>query len=468
MRPYAFSSSTSSPQFQYNLYAMKHVFFATIAILFCVVSAQAQPISEILQQIVQRAPTILHAQDDVTVAEQELRLAQQSVWMPQLTVSAVPIGFSGNSVQGSATLSVGLSLPTGTTLRLSYTGSITYASGSFRSTLSGEATQPLLFNFRLTDAALELERRQIALEEAKQTLSETQHQLMLDALSELLDLTIVQESLKIAQVRVDLSKKRLDAVRSKVQSGQAGQTDLLAVQIELRQSELAVAKLQRDFALAQEKFLVTYGLPKMPSWQVPTVKSELKDLAEVLLHLEITPKGISKDAQVRRAAQQVAEAERILKKAQHDALPQVGLTLTYDDQSASWGIGLSVRHSFLTDQALKIEEAKHTFVTAQRTLNAVKETVRLELLTQRNALHEAYSQLDVLALRSELIALKHEMKRQQLERGLLSPLDWEVFLIEKREFENERRAALYKLVIAYLRYKNSWGLSFSLKEVFDE
>ncbi len=447
---------------------MKRVFFVMVLAMLCAVSAHAQPISEVIQQIAQRAPAILQTQDNIATAEQELRLAYQSVWMPQFTVSAIPIGLSGNSIQGSATLSLGLSLPTGTTFRLSYIGSLSYMNGSFRSTLSGEATQPLLLNFKLTDAAIELDRRQRALEEAKQTLSETQRQVILNALSDLLDLTIAQESIEIAQARVDLSRKRLDAVRSRVQSGQAGQTDLLAAQIELRQSELNLAKLQRNFALAQERFLVTYGFEKTPTWQAPTVKAELTDLAEVLLHLEITPEVISKDAQVRRATQQVTEAERILSKAQQDALPQLGLTVNYDPQSAGWGIGLSVRISFLTDQALKLEEAQRALAAAQQTLKSTRETVRVELLTQRNALQEAYSQLDVLALQSELIALQQVMKEQQRERGLLSATDREAFIIEKREFENEHRAALYKLAIAYLRYKNSWGLSFSLKEVFDE
>lgn len=447
---------------------MRRIFVAVILIALCVVSAQAQPVSEIIQQIAQRAPAILQAQDDVTAAEQELKLIRQSVWMPQFSVSALPISFSEGGAQGSATLSIGLSLPTGTTLRFSYTGSMSYANGSFRSALSGEATQPLFFDFRLTDTAIELDRRQRALEEATQTLSETQRQVILNALSDLLDLTIAQESIEIAQARVALSRRRLDAVRNRVQSGQAGQADLLAAQIELRQSELELAKLQRDFALAQERFLTTYGLEKTPLWQAPTVKAELKDLAEVLLHLEITPEVIAKDARVRRAMQQVAEAERILRKAQQDALPQLGFTVSYDPQGAGWGAGISIRHSFFTDQTLKQEEAQRALTAAQQTLRATRETVRLELVAQRNALQEAYSQLDVLALKGELIALQQAMKEQQRERGLLSSTDWEEFLIEKREFENEYRAALYRLAIAYLRYKNSWGLSFSLKEVFDE
>jgi len=430
------------------------------------VSAQAQPISEIIQQIAQRAPAILQAQDDVAAAERELRLVRQSVWSPQITVSAVPIGFSGGSIEGSATLSVGLSLPIGTTLRLS--GNLSYRNGGFHSALSGEATQPLLLGFRLTDTAIELDRRQGALEEARQTLSETQRQVMLDALGSILDLTIAQESLEIAQARVEISRRRLDAVRNKVQSGQAGQIELLTAQIELRQSELALAKLQRDFALAQERFLVTYSLEKMPTWQAPAVKEEIKSLAEVLLHVDITPEVITKDARVRRALRQVAESLVASLKVQSDALPQVGLTISYDPQNAGWGVGISVRHSFLTDQALKREEAQRALAAAQRTFASVRAAVGVELLAQRNALHEAYSQLEVLALKGELIALQHEMKQQQRERGLLSETDWEEFLIERREFENERRAALYQLAIAYLRYKSSWGLSFSLKEVFDE
>jgi outer membrane protein TolC len=328
-------------------------------------------------------------------------------------------------------------------------------------------THPL-FSFKLTDAALELDRRQEALEEARQTLSETQRQVMLDALGSILDLTIAQESLEIAQARVEISKRRLDAVRSKVQSGQAGKTEFLTAQIELRQSELTLAKLQRDFALAQERFLVTYGLEKMLPWQAPAVREETKSLAEELLHLEITPEVVTRDARVRRALRQVADSLVTTLKVQFDALPQLGLTASYDPQNTGWSVGISVRHSLLTDQALKREEAQQMLATAQRTLTSVRATVRVELLAQRNALHEAYSQLEVLALKDKLIALQHEMKQQQRELGLLSETEWEEFLIEKREFENARRAALYQLAIAYLRYKNSLSLSFSLKEVFDD
>lgn len=449
---------------------MRQFAFAFTVTILCCVGAQAEPvpISEIVQQALHKAPALLHAQGDVTAAERELALVRQSLSMPQLTVSALPIGLFEDSVQGRVTLSAGLSLPTGTTVRLSYTGSISYTASSFRGALSGELVQPLLFDFSLTDAALDLYRRTEALDEAKQTLAEVQHQVTLDVLSALLDLTVARESIAIAQARVALSQKLFSEVRRRVQSGQAGQTDLLAAQIELRQRELELATLQRDFALAQEKLFATYGLEKTLTWQAPTVKDELKDFAEVLLHLEITPEVVGKDARVRRAAQQVAQAERLLKKAQQDALPQVGLTLTYDDQSAGWGVGITLRHSFLTDQSLKREEAQQALITAQRTLDSVKETVRLELLAQKNSLQEAYSQLEVLALKEELLQLQHAMKQQQFERGLLSPMDWEAFLIEEREFENERRAALYRLAIAYLRYKNSWGLSFSLKEVFDE
>ncbi|MCS7198229.1 MAG: TolC family protein [Candidatus Bipolaricaulota bacterium] len=446
---------------------MKRVFFTVILGTLCVVSAQAQSVSEIIQQIAQRAPVILQAQDDIAAAERELKLFRQSIWMPQLTVSALPIGFSGGSWQGSLTFSANMSLPLGTTLRFSYTGTISYADGSFRGSLTGEVTQPV-FGFRLTDATLELDRRQVALEEAKHALAERQRQVMLDALSELLDLTIVRESIAIAQARVELAKKLVDAVRSRVQSGQAEQTELLAAQIELRQSELTLAKLQRDFALAQERFLITYGIDEMPTWQAPTVRAELKDLAEVLLHIEITPEVVFKDARVRRAMQQLGERFTTKLKVQYNALPKVGLTVSYEPHSAGWSIGLGVHLSFLADHALKLERAHQAFAAAQQALSSTAKTVKLELLTQRNALHEAYSQLDVLALRSELMALQHEMKHQQLERGLLSPLDWEAFLLEQREFENERRAALYKLAIAYLRYKNSWGLSFSLQEAFHE
>lgn len=449
---------------------MKHIVFALVVSVLCYSTAQAQPvtIAEVIQRALQKSPAILQAQADLHATEQKLSSIRTSMWMPQLAVSAIPVAISSNSaqMQGGATLSLELSLPTGAALRVSYMGSLRYSSGDFHGSLSGELTQPLWFDVSLTEATLELYRQETAWTEAQQTIAETQRQLTLDLLNNILDLSATSQSIEIAQARAELSRKNLEEIHSQVQRGQAGQTDLLAAQIDLRQRELTLAKLQRDFALTQEKFFTTYGLEKTLTWQAPTVREELKDLAEVLLHIEITPAVLAKDSRVRRAAQQVTEAERLLKKAQQDALPQIGLTLSYDDQSAGWGVGLSFRHSFFTGQALKVQEAQRTLAQAQRSLQAMRETVRLEFLAQRNALQEAYSHLEVLALKSELLALQHQIKQQQLEKGLISTSDWEEFLIQTREFENERRATLYQLTIAYLKYKNSLGLSFSPKEVF--
>lgn len=443
-------------------------------LLFSSIRTQAQPveISVIIQQALQKAPQILQAKEDVAAAELELALVRGNVFIPQLSVSAVPLGFSYEGGQGkstgSATLALGLSLPTGTALRLNYNGSLSYTDGAFQSSLSGQLTQILLMDLSLTDTAIELQRKQAAVDEAKQTLLEVQRQVMLEVLNGLLNLLVVQESVEIARARVDLSQARLEEVRSKVERGQAGRLDLLAAQIELRQNELASAKLQRDSSLSQEKFFNSFALEKTLSWRVPNIAAKkLQKLAEGLLQEEITPAIISKDPQVRRASREVVEAERTLNKTKQDAFPSLGLTMNYEERSG-WGIGISFSHSLFTGQELKIKEAERALVTARRTLESARESTKLDIVSQRNALQEAYSQMEVITLKGELLALQQEMKQQQMERGLISTGEWDEFLIQKRDFENEYRAALYQLIIAYLTYRNSLGMSFSLEEVFSD
>ncbi|MCX8104204.1 MAG: TolC family protein, partial [Candidatus Bipolaricaulota bacterium] len=89
-----------------------------------------------------------------------------------------------------------------------------------------------------------------------------QRQVTLEALHSAMQLSVLQESVEIAQTRVRSKQEQLAELRGRVERGQALPLDLLAAQIELRQSELALTKLQHDFALSQERFAHTFGLEK--------------------------------------------------------------------------------------------------------------------------------------------------------------------------------------------------------------
>lgn len=433
--------------------------------------AQSLKISEAIQQALQKAPQVLQAKEDMAAAELELALVRGNIFAPQLSVSAVPLGFSYGSGQersaGSATLSLGLSLPTGTALRLNYSGSLSYTDGRFQSSLSGELTQALLMDFRLTASALELQRKQAALDEARQAFLETQNQVIVEAINGFLNLLVTQESVGIAQARIDLSQERLEEVRSKVEHGQAGQLDLLAAQIELRQSELNLAKLRSGFALNRERFLDSFALEGTLSLLAPQMAEDMQDIAEALLKEEITSAVVSKNQKVRRAHREVEDAERTLSKTKQDAFPRLGLRVNYED-GAGWGIGISFSHILFNGQALKIKEAERALSTARRTFESVRETVKLEIISQRDALREAHSEMGLLALKRELMTLQQEMKQKQAERGLLSAGEWNEFLIQKREFENEYQGTLYRLVTTYLTYLNSLGMSLNVEEVISD
>lgn len=454
------------------MHSKRFLLVLVCAWLVPIVEGKAQPVAatiwEVVEQAVQQASIVLQAQEDLVAAQLEEARLRQSLLAPTLSFSLLPWRLeSQEESTASATLALTLTLPTGTALRLSYRGSLSYQRGALQSSLEGEITQPLLIDWRLTDTALELQRAHDAVEEATQALGEAQRQATLEVLNSLAQLWVMRESVEIAQARVRLKQERLADVRNRVERGQALALNLLQVQIELRQSELALVKLQRDFALSQERLAQTFGLETTLPVQSPSVTPQLEEIVTELLTVAITPEVIAQDPRVRRAQRELVQTELIVHKARRDLLPSLGLSLSYDER-LGWSLGFNVRYNLFAGQAMKLQQAEIAYTAARRKLQAIQKTVELEIVSQKNALQEAYGHLDVLKLRAELLALQQEMKEQQRERGLISASDWEEFLIQKREFENEYRAALYQLVLAYLRYKNSLAMDVSLKEVFSD
>jgi outer membrane protein TolC len=423
-------------------------------------------LQEVIQRALQNSPQVLSAEEDLAAAELELKLARRSLFIPQLSLTATPLVLYYNT--GSATLSGGLSLPTGTTLSLSYSGSLNYENGQFQGSFGVELTQPLFKDLSLTSTALDLQRKQVAWEEARQSLEETKSQVVLDAIEGFFSLLVLQESMEIAQTGVELNRAQLEEVQSKVNLGQAGQLDLLAAQIDLRQSELNLAKLQNNYSLNREKFFNSLVLDKASSLLEPRIDYEnLLKMVEAILEEDITSEVILRNREVRQAERDVEEAEQNLRKVRQDAFPNLALRVNYD-HSTGWVVSINLSYSLFSSHDLKIMEAERDLEVAHRALESAKEAARLEIYSQRDSLKEAQGQMKLLGMKGELMALQEEMKQKQLDKGLIGKGEWEEFLIQKRGFENDYREAMYNLVTSYLKYTNYLGMDLNLEEVISD
>jgi outer membrane protein TolC len=457
---------------KFAIYFLASTVFALSLLVFAPAKAQqALSLPTALQQALRADLRLLQAERKVIAAKLELELLVRNLFIPRLSLSAIPLSNSIETEQtrllGRVNLSAGMTLPIGTTLSLGYSTTYNYATGQLQGTWASDLTQPLLQDFTLTSTALELQAKQASLREAEHLLRETKNQVLLETLKKILDLTLTQAAIQISQNRVELAQQRYASTQSKAEQGQANRVELLAAEIELRQSELGLAKLQTSFQSEQEKFFRSLGL-KEKIILSPAQVNNMKFLAsvETLLHKQnaITSEIVQADPEVRKLQAELRTAELELKRVKQEALPRLELRLNFDGING-WGARLDMNWGFLSGLTLRLSEWEKNLELVRSKLDAAKKTTQSTIHAQRDQLQSAVDQLKLFEMRKELIALQQEMKQKQLEGGLISKNDWEGFRVQTREFENQYQSAIYDLILSYLKYRVALGFEFNMEEV---
>jgi len=425
---------------------------------------------------------ILDAQSSLEMTQLNLQRAKKLLGTPQVNINLDPLqeryDVKGEAFESLAQLMMAgtIKFPRGTDISLNYQGIYDYENGGYDDFYSLELHQSLFQDQSLSPSAIEIYNARMATEKARLTLEEIKKKVILDTVKSFFQLQEISDSLDLIKKKIALNQERLTETIKKRDSGLAGQLDVLKAKIELTENTEQLSKLKSQLALAKDQFYHSIGAEKNSPFIFSPIKEEqLRKKAEELLARKINQEILLSQSELKQAQWAVDEKHLQLSRKEEDLSPNWSLTIGYTSEKivsggttpAQWQAKIGISYNlFDGDRAgLSVQMAQMDLKRAERNFENLKETVRLNLSSQKNALREALSQLNLWKLKKDEIELRGELAQEQFTLGILSSQELKEFCLQKMQVKNNYQSALHNLLSSYLSYRMSLEMKLDLNEV---
>jgi outer membrane protein TolC len=379
--------------------------------------------------------SVLAACDTLSGAE-FLEASARGAFLPQVTPR-----YSRNENETTMTLDVSQRLPwTGATLQVGASQFGRHGDAerlADASSLTLSVTQPLLRGAGPTAARFDLDNARRAREARQRSLVLTRQAVAVEVVGAYYAVVKQRLTEEVAQQSLRRSQELARASAARMEVGLASRLDVLRAELQAAQAESALVAAEAAQAAALERFRMALGLD--PGAQVEPAATALPEAtappAEPLAELLSIARERRLD--LREARDAVRDAERSLRVARLDLLPQLDLTVRASRLGAGEGFEASFRHldsraeillaasyplqrraaqASASLAGLGVDGAERAVLEAERRVEAeVRERVRaLETLARNIELQRR--SVDVAQQQQRLASLRYE-------RGLASNFD---------------------------------------------
>ncbi len=425
---------------------------------------------------------VLSAQTSLEIARLSLKRAQKLFATPYVNFDLEPwqgkYDIGGGTYQGSTELMMSgtIRFSQGTDISLNYQGAYDYEEGGYDDFYTLELHQSLFQDESLTPSALELYNARIATERAYLSLQDMEKEIILSTVRSFYKLGEIGNSLSLSKERIALSQEKLAETTEKKDSGLAGELDVLKAKIELAENTEQLNELENQLALAKDQFFYSIGADKdAPLILSPIKEEELRGKVEGLLVKEINQEIVLSQSELKQAQWTIDEKHLQLSKKEEELSPNWSLSVGYNSERSTSGgvvpaqseakIGMTYNLFDAGRAKLSMQAAEMELERAERNLENLEKTVRFSLLSERNALKEALSQLNLWKLRKDEIGLRGELAQERFTLGTISNQELKEFQLQEIQLENSCQSALHELLTSYFSYQLSLGMNIDLSEV---
>lgn len=433
-------------------------------------TAQSLSIHQAIDIALQHSATIKEAQLNLTLAQLQLEAAQATAYIPTIHLDLAPPSLSQDGFSGGlqGTLGAQVSLPWGTKTSVSADLGLQWDDGQSGVT---PVSWGLSFSQQLDLSQLEtrtgnLATKRSALLDAQVAWTQAQHTVVVTVLKEFGGLLADKVGLDQAQASLKSAQDAQSVAQSRVDAGQASQSDLLNARLSVLEAQIAVSKAAQTYATDK----VSFGRQMLGSdddFQPLAVDLPLDGLqtaSHKLLNDQAIPaSAISGTTQVRNAQDAVSAAHSALTTARTNALPT--LSVQASAGNTGWKVGVGIAFDlFSPDRQINIQIAQAQLDLATERLSAAEDDVRNTILNERTTLENALQSVEQIAVEHEKWTLEETINEAKREAGLLSTQDWDSFQAQKAAFLETVEQNKMSLLVAYINYCYSLGLQVNWEE----
>ncbi len=436
---------------------------------------------------------ILDSQANLEIAQLNLERAEKLFGSPQINLNLNPWrGYydEKKNFESSAQFKIGgaIKFSGETDISLNYEGAYDYESGNYDDFYSLELHQSLFQDRSLSPSAIELYNAHKSVEKARLDLEQIQKEIILTTVKSFYEILEISDSLNLVKKKIVLNQEKLEETIRKKESGLVGQLDILEAKIELEENTKQLSKLENQLALAKDQFYHSIGAEK-DSLLIFSLLQEkkLREKVEKLLVKEVTEEIILSQSEFKKAQWTIDEKRLELSKKEKDTSASWSLSIGYTSKKSTlesispgqwqesispgqWqgNVGMSYNLFDAGRAKLLVETAQIDMEKAERNFENLKEDVQFNLYSQRDALKEFLSQLNLLKLRREQARLRGQLAKEQFALGIISSREIKEFQLQKIQQENSYQSALHELLTSYFSYQLSLGMNIDFDEVISK
>ncbi|MGE3165401.1 MAG: TolC family protein [Planctomycetota bacterium] len=332
----------------------------------------------------------------------------------------------GSSVEYSDATTLSLSarqlLPTGGTLTVSGSGSLTQIGGGDQSSsLTGtvSVSQPLLRGAWRDIAFEPLTASERNLLYDAREFEEFRQRFAIDIIEQYYALLSQRQQLENTRKNIDSQRFAEEQAKALYRLGRGTQLDVFRAEQSLLSAQTALLDAEQALALALDRFKIDLGLPTDVDFELSD--EEFPQPIEMDLDLQTAIRAaLHNRLDLRTTRDRVADAERAVRIAKNAILPDLDLT-------ASYTAGSAAERTF-----------RDVFVDSERTAVGLTLEIPLDRLRERNALRAALINLEQsqrsLREAEDRVILEVRDALRQLERQT------EQVAIERRNIESFQRS----------------------------
>ncbi len=456
-------------------------FFTLLGSMINIVRAQEISLKEAIEWGRNNSFSLKQKRGEITTIERELKALEGSLsWQLSLDSNTAYNSFESGELRGEGGL-----------LELNLNGSKSFISGlNILANYTLMETEPFNFNNlnEKYDFSLDLSKRLYPLVptetekkfiktrnnliNAKEELQQEISKKELDWLESYLNLSILQQRVKNAEIGYSLALENLNKIHKQETIGEAGREQIIIAEIGLKEAALNLEQVTENLRQASKKFQLELGLSvdknpiiKQSDKYLDNITTKAKGI-EVDLENEEKLLGFLKENNpvLRTLERELDYIQKSLEwelKKDNPGITAIGnYTHNYKGPEDNWSVGINFSYDFLDggQHEIALNNIQATIELLEEQYQNTLEELRLQLQSLTANYQLASQKLQIMALISEKLGLESELYKEQYSQGLISEYQLREKNLEARQTEIDFKEASNAVLFTRLKILNFLGL----------
>ncbi|SDC87695.1 MULTISPECIES: TolC family protein [unclassified Candidatus Frackibacter] len=316
-------------------------------------------------------------------------------------------------------------------------------------------------------------KRKMDLKEAQVALKDEKNSKIINWTEAYLNLLRLKESYGLANERYKIAQKELDEVMAQKKVGEAGELELLSAKANLKEAQYQLKNTKNNYQQAKKALSNQLGLSNEKSLKLNASSDYLVQLKAIInsssikLHDKPRLVELAMDNSVKLLKNKLSKkkAEYELHWSKLEDKPDINLNGNYNSLNQEWSAGINLSYNIFDSgqQELAMKDLNEQIEITNREYQDIVKGLKLEIDKLVTRIEANQNNLEGKELRLEKAKLDKKIGKRQLERGLITQIEFHKKELALQETRINLKEAKDKLLLSklelidYIGSKEFWG-----------